>query len=79
MAVKPLNMKSTENKKEDATNYELTLEKKATDDSFFMLKNRESHAQHEEGNYVKSDSFFGLYHHKTSKIDIFSSNIYSIN
>jgi len=73
LAVKSMNnnnnaMKSNENiKKQENDLYELTLEKRPSDDAFFILQNRESHAIHEEGNYVNSDSFFGLCHYKTSK------------
>lgn len=72
LAVKPINqnVNPLESSKRDPRNYELTLEKKSSDDGYFILQNRESHAQHEEGNYLKSDAFFGLYHFKTSKLFI---------
>lgn len=67
--MKPINNIGKTLEPKNPNHYELTLEKKASDDAYFILQNRESHTQHEEGNYLKSDSFFGIYHHKTSKLN----------
>lgn len=49
----------------DAKNYQLTLEKKASDDAYFILKNDDFETHQEEKAFVNSDSFFSLHHHKT--------------
>lgn len=65
--MKPIHPKTNENniKIFDPKNFELTLERKATDDSFFLLKNDDFEIRQEEKRHVNSDCFFSLNHFKT--------------
>jgi hypothetical protein len=64
MAVKPVVSKPNN---EDPNDFELVLEKRASDDSYFLLKNSGFETQHEKKPFVNTDSFFGLFHWKTSQ------------
>ena len=49
----------------DPKNYELTLEKKASEDTYFILKNDDFETHQEDKTFVDSESFFSLHHYKT--------------
>ena len=48
-------------------NYILTLEKSLTEDSLFILQNKELDNFYQKTPFVYADVFFSLYHSKTSQ------------
>lgn len=75
LCVKNISQSLNENNPE---NYILTMEKKITEDSIFLMKNKELEPFYEKTVMVFSDAFFNMVHFKTRTIIIFFKNNFNV-